>query len=467
MNNESETLKSKGKFFRFKELPKDVQQKLLTLQNGNGDYYKLTSGFTTHFLRIISAGIFFVLLWLFGLLYNVFADAGWRAVWFSIMLVLFIWFVYRSWRLANTLFSPIKEASYVTPTQSISVLTSVGDIFITYSDLKDFTTNIGFETKKIKRYSGKLKWTETRHFMKIAAVDGTIRTISFKSIAEAEKWREKFVQWINYARTAAEQNNAAYFNSWDVFRGAMQIAVENKPGNNGFYTLIALLIMTFALPLTVFLASTFLVENPIDKTNWENAKAKNTVTQYMFYQKNGGKNQQHFGEARQKSLAFYDEAISKVQANQAGSVDKSGSEVFLKILRNAKFGFEKNTYPNDADNNVYLGLDFFSIKNPGLKTKEEYANRIDEKLINSFPGEVLRVYQTTDFGFKETKSVLKIRIEDAKNVNEKSKKLENQAKFDISCEAKTANQPLYNFEMNAATFDEFLIEFGKRFGFDK
>jgi hypothetical protein len=460
MENEIDVSKPNGKTFRYNELPKGVQQKLLTLQNGTGDYYKLTSGFTTHFLRIVSVGICFVLLGFFGLLYIIFAGAGLRAVWFSIMFVVLIWVVYSGWRLAKSLLSPIKDATYVTPTQSISVLASVGSGLITYSDLKDFTTNIEFETKKIKHRSGKRRWTETRHYMKIAATNGTTHTINFKSIAEAQMWREKFVQWINYAHTAAKQNSFAYFDSWNIFRGATPISSENKPGNLGFYALISLAIITFALPLAVFLASSYLVENTTDTASWENAKAKNTVTEYMLYQKNGGKNQQHFDEAKQKSVAFYDEAISTVKLNQASSKDKSGSETFLKMLENAKSSFEINTYPNEADNRIYLGIDLFSVKNSGQKNKEEYANKLDDKLKTSFPSEVLKVYQTTDFGFKETKSVLKIRIEDAKNAKDTSK-------FDVTCEAKTANKAAYNFEMKSATFDEFLSEFGKRFGLDK
>ena len=443
--------------FRFNDLTKESQQKLLNLQNKEGDYYKKIDGVTAHILRFLYVGILLFLLMLCGNFYST-IFAGNHATWYSIMFILAIWLVYRIWRLIRGNFVGIKNASYVTPTQIINVY----DGLITYLDLKYFTSEIEHKKRTVKTsrmVNGvRVLNIRTTYQLEFTANNGSKHRVDFSTQLKAEQWREIFVKWIDYARNAYQQNNAAYFNSWDVFQGTMPPMSGNKTLNSsGFYALVGLIAATFFLPPTVFLLSTFINNRAADSDDWVNAKAKNTVTEYILYQKNGGQKQIHSAEAIQKSVAFYDEAISKTKSN---SVDKAGSEAVIKILENAKTSVEKNAYPNVADNNVYLGIDFFTIQSLSSKTKEEFADKIAEKFKENFPSEVLKISQTIDFGFKETKSILKIRIED-------SKIGKNKSKFDITCEAKVANQTVYTFEMKAVTFDEFLGEFGRRAGFDK
>lgn len=443
--------------FRFKDLSKEPQQKLLNLQNKEGDYYKKVDGVTAHVLRFLYVGILLFLLMLCSNFYDT-IFAGSHATWYSIMFILAIWLVYRTWRLIRGNFVGIKNASYVTPTQIINIY----DGLIAYSDLKDFTSEIEHKKRTVKTsrmVNGVRVWNvRTTYQLEFTANNGSKQRVDFSNQTKAEQWREIFVKWIDYARDANQQNKHEYFNSWDVFQGVMPPISGNRTINSlGFYALVGLIAATFILPPTVFLLSTFIGNRAADSEDWVNAKTKNTVTEYILYQKNGGQKQAHAVESNQKSIAFYDEAISKIKSN---SVDKAGNEAVVKMLENAKTSVEKNTYPNAADNNVYLGINFYALQSLSSKTQEEYFNKVVEKFKENFPSEVLKISQTIDFGFKETKSILKITIEDSKSVKDKSK-------FDIACEARVANQMVYNFEMKAVTFDEFLTEFGRRFGFEK
>ncbi len=452
-----------GKAFRYTDLPHDVQQKLLTLQNGNGDYYKFIIEYKI-FGGILSIIILFVVMLFFGGLYRTFYDEGYRALWFTVEFILFVWLVYGCFRVFRKSSAQIKQAIYVTPTQHIQVLEQSHNPRIFCNDLKDFTKTTEIKPIFYYRKVGNSRYKTIKGYnLFITDKHGSRHRTEFKAETEAEHWRVIFCNWIDYANQAFHQGNSAYFDSWDIFRGAKPLSIaECKLSRTNLLLTLALIAFSLFLTIPVFLFNYSFGESTQSKRQWENVKSANTATEYISYLNYPGKKSKHFEEAKKACLGLYDEAISTTKANQT----------LTKMLENSRLSLEKNVSPNSAENGVYLNLEYLNGKNLGLNDKYLLINGITKKFKENFPNEVLKVYfredlSFDDIDFKKNRSIIKIQISDVKNIVGKSKITEKQKKYEITCEVKVADQSVDNFTEKAVIFDEFLGSFSKRAGFEK
>lgn len=242
-NNSRAEIPLSERVYAFNDLPKDVREKLLQMQNTDGVFLKRGSGETAR--RII----FLVLLAMafIGLTAIVTDDVNEgildlkRIFVFSAdALVLLIWFVYFVWRISKTVGSPLKTLIYLTPTQAIETL----DGFVRYRELRNaaeisvnkFWTDLG------RRFTLDIKFDDGDSYQYYIA------KVSYsEQLSATQKLQEKAMGWKKEAITAFERGDAAYFDSHDVFSKlsetdmpVLQIPPPHRTEN-------VLLIMTIAL----------------------------------------------------------------------------------------------------------------------------------------------------------------------------------------------------------------------------
>jgi hypothetical protein len=205
--------------YAFKDLPREVQQNLLRLQNTDGDFLRVryVSSYTSGGLLILLS-IGFVLFLADFLLFlddfeNVVLDLKWITVFSVGALIFALCFLYLSWGFFRGRRSPIKTGIYLTPTQVIET----ADGLVRYRELKD-TGEIS-----VNKFQG--GW---RTSLDVKFADGDLYKYKLfmnnysappsRHIAEAEKWQEQAGLWRNKAISAAGRSDRVYFDSLDVIQ---------------------------------------------------------------------------------------------------------------------------------------------------------------------------------------------------------------------------------------------------------
>jgi hypothetical protein len=208
---------ARGVYF-FRDLPPDVQAKLLQMQNTDGGFLRLSNGVT-------GAKVILLILLSFGFAFFL---AAFEFSLFDLRIILTIsggafvfllWFFYLVWGIFKTIASPIKNRIYLTPTQVIETT----DGAIRYRELKDAAEI------SVNRY-----WNDNgrRSSLDIKFDDGDIYQYRLDAIrnsvqfSETKKWQEQAAIWRDAAISASKRGDAAYFNSRDVFRKSL---IANKP----------------------------------------------------------------------------------------------------------------------------------------------------------------------------------------------------------------------------------------------
>jgi hypothetical protein len=204
--------------YLFRDLPPDVQAKLLRMQNTDGDFLRLSNGVTgakVILLILLSLGFAFFLaafeFSLFDLRIILIISGG--------AFVFTLWFFYLVWGIFKTIASPIKNRIYLTPTEVIET----ADGTIRYRELKDAAEI------SVNRY-----WNDNgrRSSLDIKFDDGDIYQYRLDAIrnsvqfSETKKWQEQAAIWRDAAISASKRGDTAYFNSRDVFRKSL---IANKP----------------------------------------------------------------------------------------------------------------------------------------------------------------------------------------------------------------------------------------------
>lgn len=199
--------------YLFRDLPSDVQAKLLQLQNTDGDFLRLTNG-------VIVARVIYLILLSFGFAFFL---AAFEFSLFDLRIILVIsggtliftlWFFYLVWGIFKSIVSPIKNRIYLTQTQVIATT----DGTVCYRELKD-AVEIG-----ANRY-----WNEDgrRSSLDIKFDDGDIYQYRLNVIrnsvqfSETKKWQEQAAMWRDAAISASKRGDAGYFDSRDVFQKSL------------------------------------------------------------------------------------------------------------------------------------------------------------------------------------------------------------------------------------------------------
>ncbi len=452
------------KHFRYSELPKEVRQKLLTLQNGTGDYFKTADGSVGSIIAgVISIFVFFVVISIFAGVYKFFRSEGYQAVWFAILIVLLMWCGRYIWLFVNDIRSPIREGHYVTPTQHIHVPKASPNPIVTCMDLTDCQRSLEINSYRTLHRAGKRTYAQTHYEIIFTDKFGVSHKIPMKNAGQAQQWCGKFLYWIDYANHAAQQGNRAYFDGWDIFKGAVSLPQnEIKPNRTGLYVTLAITAASIVFLLSGFTISRFYGESDTSKYQWENAKSANTVSEYIRYQSFRTESK-HIDEAKKACLSLYDEEIKHAQDNQA--------EILVKMLENSRNSMGNTSSLNPPDNAVYVKLDRSSISG-GFYDDFKLRNHIYEKLTTNFPNTVLKPYGEAEIDIdryinRGAKNVIKIEVREAKTGTGKSKVSDKSSKYEMTCEVKIGQQTVDSFTEKVTTVDEFNAIIDKHLKFEK
>lgn len=245
--------------YAFKDLPTNVQQNLLRLQNTDGDFLRVryVAAYTSGVLLIFLSIGFVLFLTDFAMFLNDFENVGFDLKWIIVFsggaLIFALCFLYLSWGFFRGRRSPIKNGIYLTPTQIIET----ADGLVRYRELKD-TGEIS-----VNKFQG--GW---RTSLDVKFTDGDLYKYNLfmnnysappsKHIAEAEKWREKAGLWRNEAINAAQRGDTAYFDSLDVIQKS---ATANLPVLNKYFSprMLMRLMSIIAFAMIVFVTIVFYV----------------------------------------------------------------------------------------------------------------------------------------------------------------------------------------------------------------
>lgn len=442
-----------NRVYSFRTLPQEIQEKLLRLQNTEGNFLRLSDGGTVLWAVLLVLALPAFMFSAFMIVASgINAES---AVVLAVGSAIFlIWIAYFGWRLFKPASSPVGNNIYLTPTQLIQTK----DGYVRYRELKD-VSEIEFRT--IRGNGG------NSHVLICKLHDND----SFKFIfslgmfaartAEANSWKDKAVMWRNSAINAFQNGDAAYFNLFNTFQGLSEANTPAVKRKSGCLPVMILLLITFSLPMVGMTA--YGVVSPIWKEAelWNTAVSKNTVTSYLSYTR--GKGGKHTAEAAQKINGFYDETTKKIKENQANASDPKGVEAVLNLLENAKV---------KQDNEVSLRL-----AGTPYNKEDEVRQKISLQFKKMFPDETLSIKKK----YQESKSVnplessMEVKIstptEQPKTPNKKAKGTSNLApanasetKYDFNCVISVPDKPKYGFEIKSATVEDFNNELAKRFG---
>ncbi|CAN5384390.1 hypothetical protein BH10ACI1_BH10ACI1_15530 [soil metagenome] len=216
-NNLPTEIPPSKRVYAFSDLPKDLQKKLLLLQNTDGDFlrvryvYSYTSGALLYYLSI-GFGLFFadfvVFLESSG---NAAFNLKWIVVFAGGASVFALCYSYLFRRFFRGRRSPVRKGIYLTPTQVIETF----DGSVRYRELKDVSKISVDKFQGGWRTSLDVKFSDG-DFYKYYLYMINYGALPAKLLAEGEQWREKAELWRNEAINAAQRGDSAYFDSLDV-----------------------------------------------------------------------------------------------------------------------------------------------------------------------------------------------------------------------------------------------------------
>ncbi len=205
-DNRSMKIPLAQRVYLFRDLPTNVQENLLRLQNTDGDFLKMSSGETGRRIGLLIL-VAMASIGLWAVVADGLLDLKRILVFSADVLILLLWFVYFVWRISKIFGSPLKNLIYLTPTQAIETL----DGFVRYRELKDAE----IASKQYLSDSGR---TFT---LKLEFDDGDFYNYWFgsykKDLQKRKNWYEKALTWKKEAVSAFERGDTAYLESRSVF----------------------------------------------------------------------------------------------------------------------------------------------------------------------------------------------------------------------------------------------------------
>jgi hypothetical protein len=248
--------------YAFKDLPPEVQENLLRLQNSDGDFLRVryvstyTSGALLFFLSI-GFILFLADFAAFLDVENVVFGLKWIIVFAGGALIFALCYLYLFWRFFSGRRAPIKKGIYLTPTQVIETF----DGTVRFRELKD-TSEIS-----VDKYQGgwrtslDVKFADGdfyKYLLYMNRYDEPFALQIPRQLADAKKWQEKVGLWRDEAISAARRGDAAYFDSLDVIQKS---ATANSPVLGKYFSLRLLMRLMFIITMAMiaFVLIIFLV----------------------------------------------------------------------------------------------------------------------------------------------------------------------------------------------------------------
>ncbi|MGI8788305.1 MAG: hypothetical protein ACR2HG_11150 [Pyrinomonadaceae bacterium] len=258
-NNLPTEITPSRRVFAFSDLPKDVQDKLLEMQNTDGDFlrvryvYSYTSGALLYYLSI-GFGLFFADFVVFlESSENAAFDLKWIIVFVGGASVFALCYLYLFRKFFRGRRSPVKKGIYLTPTQVIETF----DGTVRYRELKDVSKISVDKFQGGWRTSLDVKFSDGdfyKYYLYMKNYNAPPATL----LAEGEQWREKAELWRSETIIAAQRGDSAYFDSLDVIPKS---AMANTPVLGKYFPprLMMRLMFIISMAMVVFAIVVFYV----------------------------------------------------------------------------------------------------------------------------------------------------------------------------------------------------------------
>jgi hypothetical protein len=305
----------------FKKLPPEVQQRLLNLQNGEGDYIKRKAAGSGCFVAVV---VFLIFAWLF--VFSVSLQMIPLGGFWIIFAATFLVFLICSWFLIQIIKDariPLKSHTFITPTQ---IIMTNGDV-IQIANLASVEniTHVITRNNKGGRFSN----------LELKFPDRSILKFSIKGDSEAHDLTNKINGWNNYYRSISSQDQT-YFQRLNILQG---VPLNDFP----LYTYKNGCLGQMLIGGAASLLLTTLIVTPLavlmwyraDKNDWEQialAKEKNLGTYKNYLQKHPYG--QHRQEAQEQFNSLYGEITNRYKTKSGA--DSAASEALLSLMEQSK-----------------------------------------------------------------------------------------------------------------------------------
>ncbi|MEO6588778.1 MAG: hypothetical protein ABIP06_05570, partial [Pyrinomonadaceae bacterium] len=374
--------------FSFKKLPHAIQQKLLNLQNGEGDYIKRKESGSGCFVAVV---MFFILAWLFvfSIALQMIPLGGFWIIFAATFLVFLIcsWFLIQIVKDARI---PLKSHTFITPTQ---IIQSNGDV-IQIANLApvENITHVVTRNRKGGSFSN----------LELKFPDRSIMKLSIKGDSEAHDLTNKINNWNNFYRSVSLQGDQTYFQSHNILQGVPLNDFPLYAYKNG--CLSQLLVGGAASLLLATLIVTplaFLMWYRADKSDWEQialAREKNLGTYKYYLQKHPYG--QHRQEAQEQFNLLYHDVTERYKT-QSGA-DSAATDALLGLMESSKekellhitqFYGRENKVSADAEQKLNAKLSKQTIipltgnltDSFLATTQKDFSERLVARFKNTFP----------------------------------------------------------------------------------
>ncbi len=383
-------------WFSFKKLPPEVQQRLLNLQNGEGDYIKRKESGSGCFIAVL---IFFIFAWLFvfSISLQMIPLGGFWIIFAATFLVFLIcsWFLIQIIRDARI---PLKSHTFITPTQIISTNGDVIQI-ANLASVENITHAITRNNKGASFSNLELKFP-----------DRSILKFRIKGDSEAHDLTNKINGWNNYYRNISLQDQT-YFQRLNILQGVPLNDFPLYAYKNGCLGQV-LIGGAASLMLTTLIVTplAFLMWHQAYKNDWERialAKEKNIGTYKYYLQKHPYG--QHRQEAQEQFDALYLDVTERYKT-QSGA-DSAATDALLGLMESSKekellhitqFYERENKVSADAEQKLNAKLTKQTIipltgnltDSFLATTQKDFSERIVARFKNTFPE---RIFVLDDF----------------------------------------------------------------------
>jgi hypothetical protein len=323
MNNRAQTSSQIANYIKFKDLSKQMQERLLKRQQGNDE------GFAFKTAGISSAPFFIAaaIVWLAMVLYfaNDYLWSNFQIGFFGLVSLGAIYLLlYNLYKLFRWFTSPSKSYLLITPLYVIE--TRFNDVW--YWDLDQLNAaNVERQNQGGENFAAKVK---------LSFEGGATKSFAVKSVGEAEQTIEQIYYYKKLFIEATARNDAEYLNSNNDFlelKNQPQQLKTTVPNSNitKILTAAASLILTGGLMFGMVALNNYYD----DKKSWDNAEAINRATSYRIYQQTHPQGR-WLSDAQQKIQNLYNAAEQKYQNSLNKDYDQNAVDAVLQTIKYAK-----------------------------------------------------------------------------------------------------------------------------------
>lgn len=309
-------------YVQFKNLPLQVQERLLKRQSGEGDGYAIKTG-GSFYSYVLSA---LAIAW-FALLYTLTNNFLWsksKLVFFALISLV------ASYLLIQNLYKLIRW--HTSRSKSFLLITPHYVIDMNFNDVRYWNMEQLSAVNGANRYqNGGYNFTEITLIL-----ENGKKTFNIKNIDEAEETVER----INYFRKlfieATVRNDKAYLDSNDDFRELTEINSSPLKTVSGI-NLQRIAVAAFSVVLTAGLVFGAMRLNNYfdDKKSWDMALKANRASAFRSYQRTHPQGR-WLHEAQSRLQSLYDAAEQKYLATLKNGSDPKAVEAVTAVLKYAR-----------------------------------------------------------------------------------------------------------------------------------